>query len=62
MHLVYGERDRYVDKRDIKELIKIVKEKEQPVKILKDQDHSPWEYDVAQEVYEEETKFLDKYL
>lgn len=62
IHLVYGERDRYVDKRDIKELIKIVKEKGQPVKILKGQDHSRWEYNVAQRVFDEEIKLLEKYL
>lgn len=54
IHLVFGEIDRYVKKEYIEETIKIVKGKNQSVMILKGQDHSPWDYDVVQEVYKEE--------
>ena len=62
IHLVYGEKDRYVpkDQRDL--AIEKVKAKNQPFMILKGQDHSPWEYDLAQNVYEQELKFIKKYL
>jgi hypothetical protein len=62
IHLVYGETDRYVTE-DIKQrTIAIVTAKGQPVMILAGQDHSPWEYDVAQRVYAEEIRFLKNYF
>lgn len=54
IHLVYGEIDRYVSKKLMNETIKIVKNKGQEVMILKGQDHSPWEYDLVQNVYKHE--------
>ena len=36
----------------------MAKEKGQSVKILAGQDHSPWEYDLCQEVYKEELGIL----
>lgn len=54
IHLVYGEKDRYVSKGLRKKVIEIVREKNQPYMILKGQDHSPWKYDLAQEVYRQE--------
>ncbi len=54
IHLVYGEIDRYVSRKLMDETIKIVKDKGQEVMILKGQDHSPWEYDLVQEVYKQE--------
>lgn len=62
IHLVYGEHDKYVSKELRDETIKQVQEKSQPLMILKGQDHSPWEYNLCNEVYKEELKFLDKYF
>lgn len=54
IHLVYGENDKYVKKELKDKTIKIVKDKGQAVMILKGQDHSPWEFDLAQEIYKQE--------
>ena len=62
VHLVYGEKDRYISQELRNKVISIVKEKGQPVKILQGQDHSPWKYDLCQEVYREELEFLNKCL
>jgi len=60
IHLVYGEKDRYVSLKLRKETIKLIQEKGQTVKILKGQDHSPWDYDLTWEVYKEELEVLKK--
>lgn len=62
IHLVYGEFDRYVKKELKEKTIEIVKNKNQPVMILKGQDHSPWEYDHSQSVYQAEIKLLKEYV
>lgn len=62
IHLVYGELDRYVSKDLRDKTIQKVKSKGQRIMILNGQDHSPWKYDVAQSVYKEEIKLLQKYL
>lgn len=62
IHLVYGENDKYVSKELRNETLKQVQEKNQDVMILKGQDHSPWEYDICNEVYNQELKFLGKYF
>ncbi len=62
IHLVYGEFDRYVHKDLKRQTVEIVKSKQQQVMILKGQDHSPWEYDLVQTVYQEEISLLKKYL
>lgn len=62
IHLVYGEFDRFVKNKDKEKVIKKVENKNQPVMILKGQNHSPWEYDVAQKVYREEIKFLNSFF
>lgn len=54
IHLVYGEIDRYVEKSLREKTIQIVKDKGQTVVILNGQDHSPWEYNLVQEVYKQE--------
>ncbi len=54
IHLVYGEVDRYVERKLMDKTIKIVKDKGQGVMILKGQDHSPWEFDLVQKVYQQE--------
>ena len=62
IHLVYGEKDRYISKKLRDQVVKIVKEKGQPTKILKGQDHSPWSYDLYQVVYKEELDLLNKHI
>ena len=62
IHLVYGEKDKYISKKLRSQVIQKVKNKNQPVMILKNQDHSPWEYDIAQEVFSEELNFIQKYF
>jgi len=62
IHLVYGEVDRYVKQSLVDKTIRIVKQKRQPVMILKGQDHSPWECNVAQEVYKNELDVLRKFM
>lgn len=58
IYLVYGEDDRYISQELRDQIAKVVKDKGQPVKILKGQDHSPWDFDLVQEVYKEELKIL----
>lgn len=60
IHLVYGENDKYVSEELRGKVIEAVKAKNQKVMILPNQDHSPWEFDIAQKVYEEELKILQK--
>jgi esterase/lipase len=56
--LVYGEKDRYVSYELRQRVIDQVESMGQSVMVLKGQDHSPWEYDVAQKVYSEGLKKL----
>ncbi|RJR29233.1 hypothetical protein C4564_02745 [Candidatus Microgenomates bacterium] len=58
IHLVYGGSDKYISEELRNEVIKAVKDKNQGVMILSGQDHSPWEYSIAQKVYDEELKIL----
>lgn len=58
IHLVYGENDKFVVKEDIDKVIAEVRKKNQPFLVLSGQDHSSWDYDVIQEVYKEEIKFI----
>lgn len=62
IHLVYGDHDKYVDRDIVEKTISIVKAKNQSVMILDGQDHSPWEFRVAQVVYHQELAFLNKYF
>jgi alpha-beta hydrolase superfamily lysophospholipase len=62
IHLVYGEFDKYVKKEVIQKTIEMVKHKGFSVMTLKGQEHSPWAYDLVQNVYEEELKVLDQYM
>ena len=62
IHLVYGEHDRYISEGLRNQVIAEVKKKDQPFMILPGQEHSPWDFDVAQKVYEIELAFLQKYL
>ena len=58
IHLVYGEEDRYISEELRRRVVKKVREKYQPVLILKGQDHSPWHYEAAQKVYAEQLEKL----
>lgn len=58
IHLVYGEKDKYISQDLRNKVINLVKSKSQQTKVLKGQNHSPWEYDLCQEVYDEELKML----
>jgi len=58
IHLVYGEKDRFISQELRNQVIDQVKLKNQPVIVLKNQDHSPWDYDVIQPVYLEELKLI----
>ncbi len=62
IHLVYGEEDRYVSKALRDKVIEIVKKKGEPFMILKGQNHSPWEFNTIQNVYNEELEVLKKYF
>lgn len=62
IHLVFGEKDRFISKPLREKVIKIVKGKRQPFMVLKGQDHSPWEYNLVQEVYKEELIKLKEYF
>lgn len=54
IHLVYGGKDRFVERELMDKTIEIVKSKKQPYMILESQDHSPWEFELVQRVYKEE--------
>jgi len=62
IHLVYGEKDRYISKDLRNSLISKIKEKGQQYMVLDGQNHSPWEFNIAQKVYRKELEFLDNYL
>jgi esterase/lipase len=62
IHLVYGEKDRYVSEELRNQVIDEVKKKNQPVMVLSEQNHSSWKYNICNEVYNNELKFLDKYF
>lgn len=59
IHVVYGEKDRYISQQLRDKVVDMVKAKGQQTMILKGQDHSPWEYDLCQEVYEKELQLLN---
>jgi len=62
IHLVYGEKDRYVSKDLRERVIEVVKKKGEPYMVLKGQDHSPWAFDLVQEVYKQEIEKLARYF
>jgi esterase/lipase len=61
IHLVYGEEDRYISKDLRTKVIDVVKEKGQSFIILKGQDHSPWDFKVAQKIYDHQLSTLKKH-
>lgn len=62
IHLVYGENDKYISKELRNQVIEEVKKKNQPFMVLPRQDHSSWDFDVAQKVYVAELAFLNKHI
>jgi len=60
IHLVYGENDKYISQELRDQVIKVVTEKGQFIRILKGQDHSSWGYDFCQEIYKEELEILER--
>jgi hypothetical protein len=62
IHLVYGEMDRYVSRELRERVIDVVRQKGEPYMVLKGQDHSPWAFDLVQEVYKQEIEKLKKYF
>ena len=62
IHLVYGEKDKFMSKVLRNKVIEKVRAKNQPYLVLKGQDHSPWEYELVQKVYSEELELLGKYI
>lgn len=62
IHLVYGDKDRFVERELMDKTMEIVKSKNQPYMVLKGQDHSPWEYDLVQKVYKEELAKLKEFM
>ena len=62
IHLVYGEKDRFISQNLRNKVIDLVKSKGQQAEILKGQDHSPWEYDLCQKIYKEELEIIERYL
>lgn len=58
IHLVYGENDKYISQELRTRVMGAVKAKGQSVKILAGQDHSPWEYNLCQEIYKEELEMI----
>ena len=62
IHLVFGESDKYISEAERNEFKEIVQSKGEDYMILPGQDHSDWEFEWAQRVYEEEIKKLKKCL
>lgn len=62
IHLVYGENDKYISQELRNQVIESMKNKNQPSMVLPGQDHSPWDFDIAQNVYQEELAFLQKHI
>lgn len=58
IHLVYGENDKYISKELRDQVSDIVKSKNQAVRVLKNQDHSSWDFKLIQEVYKEELELV----
>lgn len=62
IHLVYGEYDRYMTSAIRQRVLALAKKLGHKTMILPGQDHSPWQYAVAQKVYTEEIRFLKRML
>lgn len=62
IHLVYGENDRYISPELRQTVIEKVAQKKQPYIVLPGQDHSPWDFAVTQNVFQEELQFLTRHF
>jgi len=58
IHLVYGEKDRYVAKKLREKTMQIVRSKGQVVTILPGEDHSPWTFAHVREIFRTELLLL----
>lgn len=58
IHLVYGENDKFISQELRNKTIQIVKEKGQSFMVLKEQDHSSWEFEKSQEVFKIELELI----
>lgn len=55
---MYGEHDKYISEELRNEVMDKVNKMGQKVMVLPGQDHSSWEFDVAQKVYQEGLEIL----
>ncbi|HET9017219.1 MAG TPA: alpha/beta fold hydrolase [Thermomicrobiaceae bacterium] len=62
IHLVYGEQDRYVSPELRRQVIEVVQRKGQQALVLPEQDHSPWDPALCEEVYRSEISLLARAL
>lgn len=62
IHVVYGEDDVFVPPEVRADVVRRVQANGQLATVLPGQGHSSWDYDVAQDVYEMERRFLGHYL
>jgi len=62
IHLIYGEKDMFVAEKLKEKVIQTIKDKGQQVMILKGQNHTGWDFDICQEVYEAELGFIKNNL
>lgn len=58
IHLVYGENDKFISQELRNKAIQIVKDRDQLFMVLKGQDHSSWEFEKTQEVFEKELELI----
>ncbi len=60
IHLVYGAQDKFISQKLRNQVIEKVKSKGGKVMILEGQDHSPWGFELTQQVYKEELDILNQ--
>ncbi len=58
IHLVYGENDMYISEELRSQVVDVVKNKNQEVMILPNQNHSSWEHKITQKVFEVELPII----
>ena len=58
IHLVYGENDKFISQELRDKTIQIIKDKGQQFMVLKEQNHSSWEFEKTQTVFKEELELI----
>ncbi len=58
IHLVYGEKDRYIKPELRQQVINLAKQKKARVNILAGEDHSPWHYENARKIMKNHINLL----